>query len=250
MTTESVRQTARPGLTAAGLRWLAMGLMLLDHLCYVVVPGNEWMTMLGRLAFPIFAFQVAEGFRHTSSVRRYAKRLLIFGLISEIPLNLMLFSSPIYPFHQNVMFTLLFGLMAISGLDRARRERTLRSALRGVAMALGACLLGLVLMTDYGVKGVLTVIAFYVFHDVPWEKGGQLAAMVLIHVVLSEGRMFLIPFGADVVEFPMQGLAVLALIPIWLYNGRKGRGGRLLQYGSYLFYPVHMLLLAAFRFLA
>ena len=100
-------------LDANMLRALACALMLCDHMWATIVPGNEWMTWLGRLAFPIFAFQIAEGFFHTSNFRNYAVRLLIFGLVSEIPFDLVYGSTILYPYHQNVMFTLLFGLLAI-----------------------------------------------------------------------------------------------------------------------------------------
>ena len=103
-------------LNATYLRLLALALMLLDHMWATIVPGNDWMTFIGRLAFPIFAFQIAEGYYHTSDFKRYAKRLLLFALISEIPFNLMMGSSVINPFHQNVMFTLLLGLLGITGL--------------------------------------------------------------------------------------------------------------------------------------
>ena len=91
-------------LTAAQLRWIALGAMLLDHLWAMVVPGNQWMTYAGRLAFPIFAFQITEGFLHTSNFRRYALRLLAFACLSEIPFDLMYASTAFNPFHQNVMF--------------------------------------------------------------------------------------------------------------------------------------------------
>ena len=70
------------GMDAMTLRLLAILCMVLDHLWATLVPGSDWMTFLGRLAFPIFAFQISEGFFHTADVRRYAKRLLLFAIIS------------------------------------------------------------------------------------------------------------------------------------------------------------------------
>ena len=127
-------------LTAAHLRWIALGAMLLDHLWAMVIPGSQWMTYAGRIAFPIFAFQIAEGARHTSDFRRYALRLLAFACVSEIPFDLMYASTAFYPFHQNVMFTLLLGLLAVRGLERAREERTVKAAALGLLGLLGAWL--------------------------------------------------------------------------------------------------------------
>lgn len=212
-------------LTAAHLRILALFLMLLDHLWATVVPGNNWMTYVGRLAFPIFAFQAAEGYHHTHDFRGYCKRLGLFALVSEIPFNLMIMSSPIYPFHQNVMLTLLLGLLACRAYDRKK----------WLAMV-GWIALGAVTFCDYGSLGVVTVLLFHVFRG---QKLAQLLMLICINGFGYEGQQFLL----GRMEIPVQALAILAIIPISLYNGEKGRGRKWLQYGSYLFYPLHMLIL-------
>ena len=227
------------GINANQLRVLAMFLMLLDHLWATLVPGNFWMTYLGRAAFPIFAFQISEGFFHSSDRRRYAKRLFLFALLSEVPFDLIYGGTMLYPFHQNVMFTLLLGLLACCVIARARRQRPARAVLRGALSVAGLFLLSLVGMVDYGWKGVVTVVAFYLLRDFPFAWLAQIAALVLLNIVLFKGQT--IPLlGWD---FPTQGFAVLALLPIWLYNGRRGGGGKTLQTAFYAFYPVHMLVL-------
>ncbi len=218
-------QTKPFGLNAAHLRILAMVLMLLDHLWATIIPGNLWMTMAGRLAFPIFAFQTAQGYHHTKDFKAYAKRLLIFGLISEIPFNFLVSDVPIWPFQQNVMFTMLLGLYACKYWDEQKFGK--------LALTI---LLGLVGFVDYGYLGVVTVLMFHVLRGNRWM---QLAALVVINCLGFRGQM--IPLLG--MELPLQSFAVLAWLPLQLYNGEKGLGGKLWQYASYLFYPIHMLIL-------
>ena len=89
----------------------------------------------------------------------------------------------------------------------------------------------------------MTVVAFGVLRDFPGAKLCQLAAMVLLHVVDFPGRQLLIPLPWGIWEFPVQGFAVLSLGFLWLYHGEKGPRGKALQMGSYLFYPLHMVVL-------
>ena len=202
-------------LTAARLRILAMALMLIDHAGRTLFPGQIWMICLGRLAFPIFAFQTAEGYWHTHDFRRYCLRLTVFALVSEIPFNLMVFGSVFGPGHQNVMFTLLLGLIACRLYDR------------GYVWAVLLTFPAALLHTDYGALGVMTVLLFHVFRD------RRLLSVLFLILINGFGYGFL----------TIQSFAALALVPIFLYRGEKGRGGAWLQYGSYVFYPLHMLLL-------
>lgn len=230
-------------LDANMLRGLACLLMLCDHMWATIVPGNEWLTWIGRLAFPIFAFQIAEGFFHTSDFRRYAGRLLIFGIVSEIPFDLVYGGTLLYPFHQNVMFTLLLGLLAIKALDTARQKHTAKAVLTGMLLAALCCLAAAVTFTDYGALGVATVILFYLCRDFRFAWAAQLAFMILFNFVLFTGEYIPVTVGSHTLELQTQGFAVFALIPIWLYNGKKGVTSKALQYGFYAFYPVHLLVL-------
>lgn len=128
-----MEQTERtPGLSASYLKIAAMVLMCVDHLALLPLsslagiwlagglPGEEvWMAAYfamrgaGRLAFPLFAFFIAEGFRHTRSAGRYAARLAVFALLAEVPFDLAIAGRPFAPEGQNVLFTLLLGLLAL-----------------------------------------------------------------------------------------------------------------------------------------
>ena len=233
------------GISATALRCLAMLCMLLDHMWASIVPGNFWMTCVGRLAFPIFAFQLIEGFFHTSDRKRYGKRLLLFALISEIPFNLLHMSYPVFPFQQNTIFTLFLGFWAISALEQFRQSRTWKLRLKALLTVFAALLLSVVGFVDYGLMGVLTVILFYLCRFLPLSQLLQLMGMICLNIVFFKGQT--IPLlGFD---FPVQGFAVLALLPIWLYNGKKGSGGKKFQYAAYAFYPLHQIILYLIRLL-
>ena len=230
----------RFGLDSTALRLLAILFMVLDHLWATVVPGNLWLTCLGRLAFPIFAFQLCEGYRHTGDFRRYRRRLLVFALLSEIPFNLFYAGSVIFPFHQNVLFTLLLGLLAMRQADMLRREEGIKKkSLRCLALLL-ILAGGVVLFPDYGLMGVMTVLCFFVFRD---HRLFQLAAMAVLNIFAFKGQTIPVSLGALAFDFPIQGFALLALPLIWLYNGEKGPGGKGLRLFWYIFYPLHMLAL-------
>ena len=231
-------------LNGTALKLIAMALMLCDHLWATIVPGALWLNSLGRLAFPIFAFQVAEGYAHTKNFKRYLLRMFLFALISEIPFNLMSGGGILNPFHQNVMFTFCIALLLMRLLDSVREKHWALRLLTAAACVVLGYLAGFVTFVDYFGYGVVTVLVFRLFRGRRWSWLAQLAALIFINCWLIKGLCFPLTLFGHTFEISQQGLAVLALIPIWLYNGERGPGGKAMQYIGYAFYPVHMLILA------
>ncbi len=232
------------------LRTVAVVLMISDHVWATAMSFGNWMTYIGRMAFPIFAFQIAEGFVHTRNFKKYALRLLGFALISEIPFNLFYSSRWFNPYHQNVLFTLLLGLLAIRVIDNLKKDVSAKNIGKS-ALWLGLiCIGGTLGFVDYGFLGVLTVVMFYLCRGYRFTPILQLIGMILINIVFFEGLVFGFEIFGKYIEIPSQGFAVFALIPIWLYNGKKGKSSKVLQYGFYAFYPVHMLILYVIKYFA
>lgn len=238
-----MEQKRRFEVTSFALHILAMVLMLCDHLWATVVPGNDWLTCVGRIAFPIFAFLIVEGYFHTKNRKAYVKRLLIFALISEIPFNLMT-GGFFNPTHQNVLWTFLIGIGLIRLIEKGKEKRTVRMWLLVGAGVLLGCVVALLGMVDYMHFGVLTVLVFYLFRGRRWWCFlGQLVCLAVINLELMGGLVY--PFELFGREWllPQQGFALLALIPIWLYRGKQGPYNKTLKYIYYAFYPAHMLIL-------
>lgn len=230
-------------LTAAVLHIIAMTLMLMDHLWATLLPAREWLTCAGRVAFPIFAFMAVEGYFHTTSFKKYILRMLLFAVLSEIPFDLMYGGTWFYPVHQNVLWTFLLGLLGVWLMEQVRKKgKTWMYLLVCVLVVPAGLVLGTLCMVDYYGVGVLTVFVFYFLHGRKWWCFlGQLAALYWLNVELLGGLMYPVQLFGMEFELCQQGLALLALIPIWLYRGRQGYHSKPFQYLCYAFYPVHML---------
>lgn len=235
-------------IDSATLHILAMGFMLCDHIWAMVFP-QEWLTCLGRLAYPIFAFMVAEGYAYTGSLKRYMLRMLIWALLAEIPFNLMYGGSVFYPYHQNVLWTFLISLLLIRLAEECRsRFHPVAAGLLSAGVAALGFVLGYAAMVDYYGVGVLTVFLFHFFRGEGWKKRlCQLAGMYVLNVGLLGGYYYEFRIFGLELRLVQQGLALLSLIPIWLYRGRRGACGKAFRYFCYAFYPAHMLLLFALR---
>lgn len=231
-------------LTSFHLHILAMALMLCDHLWVTIVPGNDWLTDIGRIAFPIFAFMTVEGFCKTKNLKKYAKRMFFFALVSEIPFNLVLSGSLFYPFHQNVLWTFLisFGLMWIN--EKVKDKKLYIRFLTAAGTVAIGFFAGLLSFCDYHYAGIFMVLVFYFFRERKFYC--FLAQAVLLWFINFEvigGFSYIIEIAGNEIFLPRQGFAILSLIPIWLYRGKQGLYNKKIKALYYWFYPAHLLVL-------
>lgn len=245
-----MEKNTRLETTSASLHIMGMVFMLLDHLWGTIVPGNDWMTCIGRLAFPIFAFMIAEGYMRTSNVKKYAKRMFIFALITEIPFNLAFGGNLLYPFHQNVLFTFLIAIGLIHLNEKARKSgKIVLRVLTAIGTVILGSFIGLITMVDYHHAGVLTVLVFYFFRERKWWGYlGQFICLWYINMEMLGGFGYEVELFGQLVFLSRQGFALLALIPIWLYRGERGHHSKGFQYFCYAFYPAHLLILGILMF--
>ena len=226
------------GLSSTTLKMIAIIIMVIDHVGMVVFPEQTWMRYIGRLAFPIFAFQIAEGYRFTHNFAAYALKLLIFAFLSEIPFDLCLTNQPFYFEYQNVFFTLLLGLLLIHELDGAIHNKDWIYKIKCIGVIFVITIVTLILNSDYGIHGVLLVGSFYLFRE---HKIFQLISMYIIFGPLFSGNQIEI-FNTEIMMNTQ--LFCLASLPIiWLYKGKKGIRNEAVKFFGYTFYMIHLFIL-------
>lgn len=210
----------RRGIDSFQLKCIAILSMAADHTGAVLFPEEMWLRGIGRLAFPIFAFLLAEGFFHTHDVRRYLIRMGVFAVISEVPYDLAFQGTALEFGHQNVFFTLTVSLLVLYAMEK----------MTGQILKVAAVLCGMWFCewfrTDYGMMGVLLPVIYAVFCD-----------RFQVKIALGAFWNFLWEPG-------LQYLGSLASVPIACYNGERGRS---MKYLFYLFYPGHLLILYGIR---
>ncbi|SFL10472.1 TraX protein [Lachnospiraceae bacterium KH1T2] len=204
-------------MSTFSLKMLAVITMAIDHAGMCLFPQLRWMRLVGRLAFPIYCFLIVEGVHNTRDEKKYLGRMIAFAIISEIPFDLAISHRMFYPGYQNVFFTLALGLGMVIALRKYRNDLYLQ--IISVITALG---MAEALKTDYSWRGVLLILLFYLGRNA--ELVRNVGLMEMFFKVMSISERF----------------ASFALIPISLYNGKKGPG---LKYFFYLFYPVHLLVI-------
>ena len=247
---------ANSGISGFWLKIIAVVTMLIDHVAASILArvlqsynlGENWdtyytiyrvMRNIGRMAFPIYIFLLIEGFTYTRSKTKYAVRMFIFAIISEMPFD-MAFNNCFLEFYSNNVFVTLFlGLITIIILDALRQQPKILDAskspikwfivktVRCIGMA--AIILGMMaiaewlLNCDYGAAGIAAIVAMYLLKN--FRMIGFVVCVGLLAMLSSSTEWW----------------ALLMLIPLYFYNGTRGKQ---LKYFFYAFYPVHLFIIA------
>lgn len=223
-------------MSAFSLRAAALLCMLVDHTGLALFPAVDAFRCVGRLAFPLYCFLLAQGYLHTRSVRAYARRLLLAALLSEIPFDLLIFGRLACTVEQNVLFSLLLGLMALYAAD------TLRAHPPAAWLAGGLlCLAAMATHVSFGWLGIaLCLCARY-------AQGSRLRLALGTGALLVLYTLSLLLAGVER-GWALTSLWALTAIPLMLlYNGRRGVRAPALTFLFYAAYPLHLAALAVVR---
>lgn len=209
-------------MSSFALKILAMIFMLLDHIGFLLFPDIEILRFIGRLAFPIFAFQVGIGFEHSKNRKKYIGRMILFTFISQIPFQM--FTSDNDTFIFNIGATLLCGLIILYSIEEIHNKWI------KILSILSILVIGFFVPMDYGLYGILTVVTLYIFRNSKLIAGSTYGLILSIYCKVKNS-IFNLP-------------AIFSLVPIFLYNGKKGAN---IKYLFYIFYPLHLLILSFFK---
>lgn len=216
-----------PTFSGSVLKIIAIVSMVIDHCAYFLMDNNstlyEAMRCVGRIAFPVFAFLIAEGFAYTHNRKRYFTRLLVFAVISEVSWYLLNGADGTH----NVMFTLALGVVALAVLEKLKEN----SVLCGIAI-LSIAYLATWSGVDYEWRGILMILVFNLLRNqndnLPFSYGRMMQLLCAFPLMMHYGSIG----------------ALLACMTKFLYDGARGFiKGNVAKYGFYAFYPVHLLLI-------
>ena len=213
-------------LTSASLQLIAIITMIIDHVGLFLCGNDLGMRLVGRLAMPLFCFMLAEGFLHTKGKRwKYFGRLAIFALISQLPFDL-LSNSAASPIRLNVMFTLATGFAAMALIEYGKW------AVIGLPIFF---IVAEYLHMDYGAYGIAMIVGFYLISKFLGKKKQKIWRWLAYIVTFFTSTTIYVAAKQNATQL----FALLAIIPIILYNGKLGK--RLPKWFGYIFYPAHLL---------
>ena len=221
------------------LKIIAIITMFCDHFGDIFIGHLSAFNIIGRIAFPIFAFQIAVGYKHTKNIKKYALRLIIFALISQIPFSIFKYIMGNSVFDLNVCFTLLLGLLTLLIFEKVD-DKFFKYLYIFIIL-----LIAHFANVDYGAWGVFLIFFIYLFcpkvSNLPMKRIIKLIIFIAGFLLLC--ILEYISYLGSLPTMFLMAVILFSFLPsifMLLYNGKKGYS---LKYLFYLFYPVHLIVL-------
>ena len=212
-------------MTGNALKIIAAAAMLLDHVGLMFFPANALLRIIGRLAFPVFAFMIAEGCKYTRNRLRYF--LQLFGLALGCQIVYFIADGSMY---LSVLFTFSLAVLTIFALQYCKAKPGALPILLFVTAVVAVYVLNQIFEIDYGFFGCMLPVFVAAFHNTRYDKPLLSILMLALGLVL----LWLALGGFQ--------LYALAAVPLLLcYSGHRGKIK--MKYFFYIFYPVHLALL-------
>jgi len=200
-------------MSSSMIKAIAITAMIIDHIGAVLYPEITVLRIIGRIALPLFAWQLSISVDKTHDVRKLLNRVFIFAVISQIPYSML------FGYRLNIFFSFTLSLITLILYKQDRFAGSLSLIL--------AVILSETLNIEYGWYAIVMVFLFYTCKDDPGK-------CVLSQIAINAAYLLINP--------GIQPYALLSLLIIGLYNNEKGP---LYKYrlAMYSIYPAHMLLL-------
>ncbi len=215
-------------LSRTKIKYLALFAMTLDHIASVFVNSNYLyfiMSFIGRISAPLMAYFVAEGYIHTSNVKKYLFRLFILAIISYVPFNLFIYGR-IGLFSSSIT-GLFLGLLAIYIWEKSSKEKISR------ILYIWAIFL-LSVFSDYYFYLPLCVFFFYLFRKDKYKKWLSYVILSILKIVIFANYKYLLIYC---------GVFLVPFIVELLYNEEKEKQTKFNKWLFYIYYPLHLFVL-------
>lgn len=210
--------------------------MFADHAGLALFPSVGLFRCVGRVSFPIYCFLLAQGFAHTRDVRAYGRRLLLLAILSEIPFDLLIFGRAACGAEQNVLFSLLLGLMALYAAQTLR-GRPVQAAIVNLTL----CMAAMAARVSYGWLAIALCLCVFYAGESRVRLSLSMAGVLLLYTLS-------LALSGVTKSWVLTSLCSLfSLLPIVLYNGRRGVRNPVFTFLFYAAYPLHLLALVAIR---
>ena len=216
------------------LKIIAVVSMLVDHIGAYLFPDILIFRIIGRIAFPIFAYFIAEGWKRTRSKKKYFFMLVIFAVISQIPYFLLRRNLEL-----NILFTFILSIALIYFIEKYKNNSIL--SMLGLAGIFLISVIGHIFgIIDYGIIGILipAIIYFVSNKNLSFLFFGILLCLIPLEIYLLDSITF---------QNSIQFFSLISLFLLYLYNGEKGKIN--LKYFFYIFYPLHLLVIYIIKIL-